>query len=129
MEVEMALPDFVNCQHCDMRGTCRNGLGGKSCGRCVAKWKNETTGYAGQENEQVGLVCSVCWGRGLTEPAALKWDKRFPFVLASGLVLLGFSVLLLGHFVELPPDKALPFVGTLLGSITGYYFGAEKAGR
>jgi hypothetical protein len=80
-----------------------------------------------EDDDNVGLVCSVCLGKGIVEPYALKIERRFPFFLAIGLVSLGFLVLFLSKKVGLDPDKVLPFVGTLLGSITGYYFGGERA--
>jgi hypothetical protein len=116
--------DFIPCPHCDKTGTCHRGGGDKSCGRCIAGrwlWKKLP-----KDDDYVGLVCSVCSGKGLVEPYALKIERLFPFFLAAGLAALGFSLL----FIRpggLTPEQSLPFVGTLLGSITGYYFGGERA--
>jgi hypothetical protein len=125
--------DFPTCCHCSKSGTCSNGDNDSSCERCIAKWRKEYQRkifgreYFTEQPAYRGLVCSVCRGKGVTEPTALKWERRFPFSLASGLTILGFLLLLLGKWVGLSAQEALPFVGTLLGSITGYYFGQHKA--
>ena len=81
-----------------------------------------------------GLVCSVCWGKGVAEPSQSKWEYRFPAVLAIIFVALGFGTLLVVFLVPLLKsgadsqqfDKVLVFVSTLVGSVTGYYFGGER---
>ena len=70
----------------------------------------------------------MCWGKGLAELSSSKWNYRYPallaivFVFLAFLLLFVFGVLRYEHF-----DKLLVFVSTLIGSITGYYFGGERA--
>ena len=121
------MPDYVTCKHCNETGTCKNGKDGISCSRCTAYWAEAIKGFQSSGSES-GLVCSVCWGKGIAEPSSSKWVYRFPAILAIIFVVLAFFLLVLfgwreyNHF-----DKLLVFVSTLVGSITGYYFGGEKA--
>src|SRR5689334_19821418 len=76
-----------------------------------------------------GLVCSVCWGRGVTEVASEKWNYRYPAILSGIFVVLAFGTLLISglnnQFNEYF-DKVIVFVSTLIGSITGYYFAGSR---
>src|SRR5437879_1853815 len=101
----------VDCCHCGKTGTCRNAEQGASCERCIAVCRKGIWRFT-KKDSYWGLVCSVCHGKGLAEPMALKWSSRFPFVLATILVLLAFLLLFLGNVVGLSPRDALPFVGT-----------------
>jgi hypothetical protein len=75
--------------------------------------------------KHTGLVCSVCFGRGLAETASSQWDYRFPGILAIVFIAGAFG--LLWYFTASPHfDKILVFVSTLVGSVTGYYFGGER---
>lgn len=120
------MADFVTCKHCSETGTCAKGVNGKSCPRCIAYWADAISNFKASGDE-VGLVCSVCSGKGIAEPSSLKWEYRFPAILASIFVVLAFSLIVFfgwgpnDHF-----DKVLVFVSTLVGSITGYYFGGER---
>ena len=118
----MAGPELVPCKHCDESGTCNPGK--PSCGVCIGRWRVRE--QLGPGDPTSGLICSVCWGKGLVEASAAKWNNRFPFILASGLVLLGFALLFLIGWTKIDEHQALTFVGTLLGSITGFYFGGER---
>jgi hypothetical protein len=75
-----------------------------------------------------GLVCSVCYGKGVNQGSQTKWDYRLPLLLAAFLSVCGFITLWAlrenGNF-----DKVLVFVSTLLASITGFYFGGERSRR
>lgn len=117
----MAGPELVPCKHCNETGTCNPGA--ESCGLCIKRWKTRE----GEVNPTRGLVCSVCWGKGLVEASAAKWSNRFPFFLASVLVIFGFSLLFGANWAHIDGHQALTFVGTLLGSVTGYYFGGERS--
>jgi hypothetical protein len=74
-----------------------------------------------------GLRCSVCGGIGQDEPTTFKWHNRFlpiltgAFVAGAVILILVFGLLQHPHF-----DKVLVFTSTLVGSITGYYYGGEK---
>ena len=92
---------------------------------CITRWQQR--GQLAANGPNNGLICSVCWGKGLIEAGAAKWNNRFPFILASGLVVFGFGLLLLAQNVGINTSQALTFVGTLLGSITGFYFGGATS--
>jgi hypothetical protein len=126
--------ELVDCKHCGMSGTCRNGINNESCAKCVSFWQ-ENLKRMPKDANPMGMVCSVCWGKGLTEPSQSKWEYRFPAALAIVFVALGFGTLLTVFLVPLfrPGadtqhfDKVLVFVSTPVGSVTGYYFGGQKA--
>ena len=117
--------DLVECPHCQQTGTCTNGQDGQSCQRCVARW-NKGQSLPPESGKAIGLVCSVCHGKGLAELSSGRWHYRYPALLALVVVLLGFLILFFfgwRHYEHF--DKLLVFVSTLIGSITGYYFGGK----
>jgi hypothetical protein len=123
------MDDLANCQHCTMTGTCSSGDDGTSCNRCVAEWSERYDKRFEAGKAYKGLVCSVCWGKGVAEPSQRKWDYRFPAILAIIFVLFAFLLLFIGTQIGLPGEKSLPFVATLVGSITGFYFGGARRGN
>ena len=120
----MAGPEACSstCKHCDESGTCR------TLTSLVVVSVHAGGGRIsfGPEDPTNGLICSVCWGKGLVEASAAKWSNRFPFISSSGLVLLGFACFFLISWTKIDEHQALTFSGTLLGSITGFYFGGER---
>jgi hypothetical protein len=117
------MAELVPCKHCNETGTCRSGEGDASCDRCAAFWARDEK--FPKTGKHAGLVCSVCKGRGLAETASSQWDYWFPGILA--IVFIGVSFGLLYYFHESPHfDTILVFVGTLIGGVTGYYFGGER---
>jgi hypothetical protein len=118
------LVDASQCQHCGTLGTCTTGNNGHSCARCKAVWVKEFGIDPGKEYK--GLVCSVCRGRGIAESHRVKWEYRFPAVLALIFVFLTFMLLYFRQRIGIDPGLALTFAGTLIGSITGFYFGGAK---
>jgi hypothetical protein len=117
--------DHVECQHCKHTGTCTNGLDGQSCLRCIAFWTKHKE-FVSESGKPIGLVCSVCWGKGSAELSSVKWNYRTPAYLAFVIVLFGFLILFVfGWRHSEQFDKLLVFVSTLIGSITGYYFAAK----
>lgn len=69
----------------------------------------------------------MCRGTAQAELSSSKWNYIFPAILALTFVAAGFLVI----FVFKGSDEfkqALPFVSTLVGSVTGYYFGARGVG-
>lgn len=120
---------LTDCLHCKKTGTCESGgKNGESCKVCIAFWKGEFgNNFLLGSSDPIGLKCSTCWGKGVTEPSGrTKWDYRTPAALAGGLSILSFLLLWLTYNGGEAFNKALVFVGTLLGSITGYYFGGAK---
>lgn len=110
---------FLQCAHCHESGTCSSGNDGISCEVCTKQAK--------AKKPSVGLVCSVCNGLGSAEPKTFRLQNRLVPVLAIFLAYVAFILILFSlgsqHFSEI-----LAFCGTLIGSITGYYFGG-KSGR
>lgn len=110
---------FIKCAHCSGTGTCKNGEKETSCFACKKESKlknNETT---------TGLVCSVCLGLGMAEPKSLRIQNRLVPMLA--LLLVYFALVLIAVFASKDNfPEILAFASTLIGSITGYYFGGKN---
>jgi hypothetical protein len=118
--------DLVPCAHCSSSGSCASGENQAGCARCQDFWSERGKQFAGLSDRK-SIVCSVCWGKGLAEPSNQKWQYRFPAMLA--LLIVVSAVFLLCWFANNSAfDKIIVFVGTLVGSVTGYYFGGERRG-
>jgi hypothetical protein len=117
---EVRPPDFLPCAHCGGTGTCRNGNAGDSCAVCIKKNKIE-------EPASAGLVCSVCHGYGAVEARAARLRSIISpvFALLIACAALGLAWFFAGdeHFTEV-----LAFAATLIGSISGFYFGGRNKG-
>ena len=112
------------CAHCEGIGTCKNDSG-KSCAACVKRNK-----LGGSETGYCGLPCSICRGSGTVEPTSLKFQNRFTPVLASAFVGLAFIAIgVFGFFRETHFPAILAFAGTLIGSVTGFYFADRGEAR
>ena len=114
---------FYECKHCSATGTCTNGEDQAACRACARL--NELPFW--RRSGQVGLVCGCCRGLGKAEPFTDRLNKRMAPVLA---VLLVFCVLTLimvtsifnhQHFSEI-----LAFGSAIIGTVTGFYFSANK---
>lgn len=120
--------EFVICKHCNETGTCRNSKANGGCARCEAYWLKSLRHYQTKEGEPV--LCSVCWGKGVAEPLSSKWENRFTPILATAFVLLAFmTIFVFGVWASSQFEKVLVFASTLIGSVTGYYFGGERKSR
>ncbi len=109
------------CKHCNETGTCTSGEDGRSCQACVKYHELKNS------KEYIGLACGTCGGLGQSEPMTERLNKRTKPFLAMGVVFMVLLFLfLLGvlknpHFTEF-----LAFSGTLIGSITAFYFNNTK---
>jgi hypothetical protein len=113
---QFELLELLRCAHCSGSGSCNSGKDGASCYVCTRKSNGKDT--------QVGLVCSVCDGQGYTEPKTDRIRKRMGPLLA--MLLCYFMLFLVLRTIGKPDlDKILPFAGAIIGSITGFYFGAR----
>jgi hypothetical protein len=92
-------------------------------------WKKKDGLPKQDENEYKGLVCSVCHGRGLAESSRLEWEYRFPAILAGIFVTFAFFLLYFSKRMGVDPSQVLTFAGTIVGSITGFYFSGAKTPR
>ena len=105
------------CKHCKETGTCSSGHDGASCKACAKH--HELKG----NKEYIGLACGTCNGIGQAEPTTERMNKRIKPMLALLIVLFvlsfTFYLALIGnqHFTEF-----LAFAGTLMGSVTAFYF-------
>lgn len=125
--IPMTLLDASRCLHCgngEKLGTCTTGNDGLSCARCKAVWVERDKIDPSVDHK--GLVCSVCWGRGIAESSRLKWEYRFPAALALIFVFFTFLLLFFSKRIGIDSGQAMTFAGTLIGSITGFYFGGAK---
>jgi hypothetical protein len=109
-------PERIPCKHCNETGTCSTGVNGTACAVCAKRYPEAA----------MGLPCCICEGRGSVEPFSLKLYNRFLPFFAMGfvailLIIVCVSVWSSGHKF----DKVIGFAGTLIGSITGYYFGGK----
>jgi len=75
----------------------------------------------------MGLICSVCEGRGTVEPHSVKLTNRFLpyFSMVFVLILLGFLAWVIYRDDKDYFQGVLGFVSTMIGSITAYYFGGK----
>lgn len=110
------------CAHCQGSGTCSTGNNGESCHVCINETKAARNSY--------GLVCSVCGGVGFAELKTDKINKRVTSILA---MLIAYFALALVLILAVTNNKyfseALAFSGTLIGSITGFYFSNKSIKR
>lgn len=110
------------CGHCMGHGTCRAGRNGNSCYSC-----NKNADEGDPQSERYGLPCSICSGHGCSAPNEVKTNKlmgAWVTIICSGGAFL--AVLLSGFFFSEHLDKILTFAGTIIGSITGFYFGGRS---
>jgi len=105
------------CKHCKETGTCTSGENGTSCLACSK--------YHELKSKQplTGLACGTCNGLGQSEPATERINKRVKPLLAMGII---FLVLLFTFVLALTKNQYftefLAFAGTLMGSVTAFYF-------
>jgi hypothetical protein len=120
------MPELVACKHCHESGTCDNGKEKNSCDACAIEY---IKGYDPLSSEKVfyGLKCSVCDGLGQDEPTTFKWHNRFLPILTATFVALAVILLLVFGLMESKYfENILVFASTLIGSITGFYYGGER---
>jgi hypothetical protein len=114
----------IQCAHCKSTGTCTTGgSDGTSCAVCVRKQrlpsKCEGLRYS-------GVVCSVCSGLGQVEPFTARLQHRIVPLLAIVIVYVALGLVWSRSGKE-NFHELLAFAGTLIGSVTGFYFGGRLA--
>lgn len=113
------LKGFVKCAHCGGTGTCKNGETETSCLVCKKAHKVNSAGNTS------GLVCSVCCGYGVAEPKSARMQNRIIPMLA--IIIVYFALFLIFMLARTDNfSEVLAFAATLIGSITGYYFGGKS---
>ncbi|MEJ1342475.1 MAG: molecular chaperone DnaJ [Candidatus Sedimenticola sp. (ex Thyasira tokunagai)] len=110
------------CKHCNETGICTSGKDGCSCQACVKY--HELKKY----KEHFGLACGTCGGLGQAEPVTERINKRTKPILAMSIVFIVLICLIVLAVFENPHfTEFLAFSGTLIGSITAFYFGNAKS--
>ena len=66
----------------------------------------------------------MCGGVGIAEPKSIRIHNRIVPVLALLIVYFALAIVLLKSSEE-NFSEILAFAGTLIGSVTGYYFGGK----
>ena len=105
------------CKHCKETGTCTSGENGASCQACSK--------YHELKSKQIfsGLACGTCGGLGQSEPFTERLNKRTKPLLAMGIVsILLICTTMLAMLNNENFAAFLAFSGTLIGSITTFYF-------
>jgi len=110
------------CKHCGETGICASGKDGTSCQACVKY--HELKKY----KDYVGLACGTCGGLGQSEPMTERLNKRTKPLLAMGIVFMVLLFVFILGFLKNPHfPEFLAFAGTLIGSITAFYFSNSKS--
>lgn len=116
----------VKCAHCSASGTCSNGENGLSCHICADNHFPSFKKNGNKENHK-GLICSVCQGVGIAELKTDRMNKTIIPYLSQAIV---FVTLILVFFIAYKSSAhhaaILTFSGTLIGSVTGYYYAGKK---
>jgi hypothetical protein len=115
-------PERIPCAHCKSTGTC-SAADGSACAFCSARGSLHWQDFS---KTPKGLPCGICEGKGSVEPLSLKIHNRFLPVFAMCFVS-ALLVLIAGVLIWSPSsfEKVIGFAGTLIGSITAYYFGGK----
>lgn len=121
--VDGTMPENLACAHCEASGTCKNGPDSTTCAVCVSKHKLTS---AAPESLH-GLPCWICKGRGHHEPLAVQIQNQIVPGLA---IVIAFAALAFVARVT-SKDRAhdseiITFSATLIGSVTGFYFGGKQ---
>ncbi len=114
----------IECRHCNGTGTCSNGENGNSCDSCAEKAREGSFPFAKKNIVSTkGLPCSSCQGYGDIEGRA--WHLQSTIGPALGLIVVAIVLLIVTMIAALSPThhaEILTLLGTLVGSIVGYYF-------
>ena len=105
------------CKHCNETGTCVSGNNNSSCSACIKYHELK------RNKSYNGLPCGTCGGLGMSEPFTERLNKRTKPLLAMGIVFVLLICTAVLAFLNSQHFAAfLAFSGTLIGSITTFYF-------
>jgi hypothetical protein len=112
------------CPHCAGKGTCATNKG-EACDYCFEEAKRVFPfGKPRSINIRLGLPCATCAGTGKNYPSVMS---RVIAPLLATLIVA--AALVIGGMVVQSGDKyqgeVVTFLGTLAGSVTGFYFGGR----
>lgn len=119
-----AFPAFEGwrlCGHCRGHGTCHTGRDGSSCFVCASDAQ-----VPDLNSTHHGLPCSVCHGHGCGAPKEVKTNRLMNVYVTVFFSVAVFGVLILSFWFPAHFDKVLTFSGTIIGSITGFYFAGRQ---
>lgn len=108
------------CGHCAGHGTCNTSQNSSSCFVCA-----KLAGVPDPQAMNFGLPCSICNGHGCGAPSEVKINRLVGATVTVLLCVLVFAVIFVSFNKPDNFDQVLTFAGTILGSITGFYFGGR----
>jgi hypothetical protein len=117
----------IECRHCDGTGTCANGENGNSCDSCVEKAREGSFPFIKKKIVSAkGLPCGSCQGYGDIEGRVWNLQSTIGPLLGLLIVLLVLVIVLVIAMTS-PTHHAeiLTLLGTLAGSVVGFYFGGR----
>ena len=78
-----------------------------------------------KRKNMTGVVCSVCSGLGVVEPYTYSLNNRIRPALAAGII--AGSIGILGGALQSEHfESILAFSTTIIGAVTGFYFGGSN---
>src|SRR3954465_7447939 len=114
----------IECRHCGGTGTCSNGENANSCDSCVAKAREGPFPLIKTKIVSTkGLPCGCCQGYGDIEGRVWNLQSTIAPLLGLFIVLLVLVIVIViamtgpNHHSEI-----LTLLGTLAGSVVGFYF-------
>jgi hypothetical protein len=116
--------DQIVCAHCNGSGTCKSSSSINSCAVCIKRHRLPV--QEGTQASYAGIVCSVCHGLGVSETLSVRLNRRITPLLALMIVYLVLLMIWIRSDSS-NSHELLAFGGTLIGSVTGYYFGGRNA--
>ncbi|WP_020161654.1 hypothetical protein [Cycloclasticus pugetii] len=112
-----------DCAHCSGTGTCNHGENGDACAACVKKQELKRGNY-------MGLACGTCGGLGKTDTLTYRMNNRATPLLAISIICFCFILIFSFGLTKNPHfSEILTFSGTLVGAVTGHYFGKRSEQR
>ena len=120
-QVAPAFEGWRLCGHCAGHGICNSNQNGASCFACAKAAK-----VPDPQGVNHGLPCSICSGHGCGAPSEVKINRLIGAAVTILLCILIFAVVFYAFCFPDKFDSVLTFAGTILGSITGFYFGGRS---
>jgi hypothetical protein len=114
----------IECRHCDGTGTCSKGENGESCDSCTEKAREGPFPFVKKKIvSKKGLPCGVCSGHGDTEGRAWYLQAIITPVLGLFVVIFVLAIIILIAMTNpTHHSEILTLLGTLSGSVVGFYF-------
>ena len=118
--MENQIQNIHDCAHCKGTGTCSHGKEGEACAACIKKNELKNGTY-------YGLACGTCGGLGKTDTVTSRINNRATPLLGMLITIFCFLMIILFGFAGNKYfSEVLALCGTLLGAVTGHYFGRRS---